>query len=42
VCEVDRQPRVEAPGRLWQEVDEFSDAAIPAPVRTLFGRINKR
>jgi len=32
-------PRAEAPGRLWLDVAEAASAAVPAPVRTLLGRL---
>jgi len=41
VCEV-RKPglRAEAPGRLWLDLAAARTAAIPAPVRTLLGRLS--
>jgi A/G-specific adenine glycosylase len=32
-------PSAEAPGRLWMPLDEASEAAVPAPVRKLVGRL---
>lgn len=40
LCEVMKTPsRAEAPGRLWLDVAEAASAAVPAPVRTLLGRL---
>ena len=35
VCEVSRPAAVEAPGRLWLDIEEASNAATPAPVKKL-------
>ena len=35
LCEVDRTPRAEAPGRIWLDVCEAQAAATPAPVKRL-------
>ncbi len=40
LCKVGKTPsRAEAPGRLWVDVVEAVSAAVPAPVRTLLGRL---
>ena len=39
LCKVARNPNLETPGRLWIDVDEAREAAVPAPVRTLIGRL---
>jgi A/G-specific adenine glycosylase len=42
LCEVAKSPRLETPGRLWIDLDEAAGAAVPAPVRTLVGRLGGR
>jgi A/G-specific adenine glycosylase len=38
-CEVSRKPSLESPGRLWIDVAEAAQAAVPTPVRTLLARL---
>ena len=38
-CEVSKQPGVESPGRLWIDLAEAAQAAVPTPVRTLLERL---
>jgi A/G-specific adenine glycosylase len=40
LCQVARTPNAQSPGSLWVDIDEVSEAAVPAPVRTLVSRIN--
>jgi len=40
LCQVARTPNAQSPGSLWVDIDEVSEAAVPAPVRTLVGRLN--
>jgi A/G-specific adenine glycosylase len=40
LCHVTRTPEARSPGWLWLDVDTVRDAAVPAPVRTLVGRLN--
>jgi A/G-specific adenine glycosylase len=39
LCEVKIRPGVQSPGRLWIDVVEAAQAAVPAPVRTLLERL---
>jgi A/G-specific adenine glycosylase len=39
LCQVTAKPRLESPGRLWVEIGEARDAAVPSPVRKLLGRL---
>src|SRR3954462_9724722 len=39
LCHVTRTPEARSPGWLWLDVDTVRDAAVPAPVRTLVGRL---
>ena len=39
LCLVKSNPRLESPGRLWIEIEEARDAAVPTPVRRLLGRL---
>lgn len=39
LCKVTRTPGLEMPGRLWIDLHEADAAAVPAPVRTLVGRL---
>ena len=42
LCEVGkRTSNAEAPGRLWLDVAKAAGAAVPAPVRTLLGRLRE-
>jgi A/G-specific adenine glycosylase len=34
-----RQPRTEEPGRLWLSVEDALDAALPAPVKRILGKL---
>jgi A/G-specific adenine glycosylase len=38
-CEVSKKPSLESPGRLWIDVAEAAQAAVPTPVRTLLARL---
>jgi len=40
LCQVARTPNAQSPGSLWLDIDEVSEAAVPAPVRTLVSRLN--
>ena len=40
LCQVTRQPVSRQPGALWVDIDEVSEAAVPAPVKTLVSRLN--
>ncbi|MFL6572631.1 MAG: A/G-specific adenine glycosylase, partial [Burkholderiales bacterium] len=40
LCQVARAPNAQSPGSLWVDIEEVSEAAVPAPVRTLVGRLN--
>jgi A/G-specific adenine glycosylase len=40
LCQVARTPNAQSPGSLWVDIDEVSEAAVPAPVRTLVSRLN--
>jgi len=40
LCQVARTPEARSPGSLWLDVDTVGEAAVPAPVRTLVGRLN--
>jgi A/G-specific adenine glycosylase len=40
LCQVTRKPTVQSPASLWIDVEEVSEAAVPAPVRTLVSRLN--
>jgi len=40
LCQVTRKPIARQPGALWVDLDEVSEAAVPAPVRILAGRLN--
>jgi A/G-specific adenine glycosylase len=40
LCEVARQPRLETPGRLWIDLADAAQAAVPTPVRTLLARLS--
>jgi A/G-specific adenine glycosylase len=40
LCQVTRKPISRQPGALWVDLDEVSEAAVPAPVRILAGRLN--
>jgi len=40
LCGVTRRPTVQSPASLWIDVEEVSEAAVPAPVRTLVSRLN--
>jgi A/G-specific adenine glycosylase len=39
LCHVNAIPRLESPGRLWIEIEDARDAAVPAPVRQLLARL---
>ena len=40
LCDVSQvAPRAESPGRLWLDLGEAAQAAVPAPVRTLLARL---
>jgi len=42
VREIKRKPqRIESPGRIWLDLADAADAAIPTPVRKLIERLNK-
>ena len=38
-CEVSKTPGLESPGRLWIDLAEAAQAAVPTPVRTLLERL---
>ena len=38
-CEVTRKPSLESPGRLWIDVADAAQAAVPTPVRMLLARL---
>jgi A/G-specific adenine glycosylase len=40
LCHVIRKPTVQSPGSLWIDVEDVSNAAVPAPVRTLVSQLN--
>jgi A/G-specific adenine glycosylase len=40
LCQVARTPNAQSPGALWVDIGEVSEAAVPAPVRTLVSRLN--
>jgi A/G-specific adenine glycosylase len=40
LCQVARTPNAQSPGSLWVDIGEVSEAAVPAPVRTLVSRLN--
>jgi A/G-specific adenine glycosylase len=40
LCQVARTPNAQSPGSLWVDIDEVSEAAVPAPVRALVSRLN--
>ena len=39
LCEVVAMPRLASPGMLWLDLREARDAAVPAPVKSLLGRL---
>ena len=39
LCEVTRKGNLESPSRLWLDLDEARDAAVPTPVRKLLERL---
>src|SRR5262245_45059832 len=41
LCEVAPRAGLESPGRQWLDLDDASAAAVPAPVRTLLGRVRE-
>ena len=40
LCQVTRKANVQSPRSLWIDVEDAFEAAVPAPVRTLVGRLN--
>ena len=40
LCQVTRRPTVQSPASLWIGVEQVSEAAVPAPVKTLVSRLN--
>jgi A/G-specific adenine glycosylase len=41
LCGVTRKGNLESPGRLWLDLDEARDAAVPTPVRKLLERLQR-
>jgi A/G-specific adenine glycosylase len=39
LCEVKRKPDLETPGRLWIDLADAAEAAVPTPVRKLLSRV---
>jgi A/G-specific adenine glycosylase len=39
LCEVTKKPSLESPGRLWIDLADAAQAAVPTPVRTLLARL---
>jgi A/G-specific adenine glycosylase len=39
LCEVKRSPVLQSPGRLWTDLAEAAQAAVPSPVRSLLHRL---
>jgi A/G-specific adenine glycosylase len=39
LCEVTRKPNLETPGRLWTDLADAAQAAVPTPVRRLLARV---
>ena len=39
LCEVKRNPVLQSPGRLWTDLAEAAQAAVPSPVRSLLHRL---
>jgi A/G-specific adenine glycosylase len=39
LCEVTRKPNLETPGRLWTDLADAAQAAVPTPVRKLLARV---
>ena len=39
LCEVTRKPSLETPGRLWTDLADAAQAAVPTPVRKLLARV---
>ena len=39
LCEVTKKPVLESPGRLWIDLEDAAQAAVPTPVRTLLARL---
>jgi A/G-specific adenine glycosylase len=39
LCEVRKKPSLESPGRLWIDLADAAQAAVPTPVRTLLARL---
>jgi A/G-specific adenine glycosylase len=39
LCQVTKKPSLESPGRLWIDLADAAQAAVPTPVRTLLARL---